>query len=50
MAADDLSKRQIALDVFGYTGGAAFAVMNEALQSDTTTTGTVIQRPVPAYA
>ena len=49
LAEEGLSKRQIALEVFGYAGGAAYTAVNEALQGDTTTTRRVIQRPVPAY-
>ncbi len=46
LAADGLSKRQIALEVFGYAGGAAYTAVTEALEGGTTTTETVIQRPV----
>jgi len=46
LAAEGLSKRQIALEVFGYAGGAAYTAVTEALGSGTTTTETVIQGPV----
>jgi hypothetical protein len=37
LAAGGLSKRQIALEVFGYAGGAAYTAVSEALQGCTTT-------------
>jgi hypothetical protein len=43
LAADGLSKRQIALEVFGYVGGAAYTAVNEALQDGTTTTAEAVQ-------
>jgi hypothetical protein len=37
LAGRGLSKRQIALEVFGYTGGAAYTAVTEALETATTT-------------
>jgi len=43
LSGQGLSKRQIALEIFGYAGGAAYTAVTEALQSCTTTTRTPVQ-------